>query len=73
MPKHREGPVRHKQTGYYFFDEYVGIGGDSRANLQTSLRNTALLHPSPEVSPVRALWGSGVVGFIKIGILIPGF
>ena len=24
MPKRREGPAKNKQTGYYFFDEYIG-------------------------------------------------
>ena len=30
MPERREGPTRNKQTGYYFFDEYVGIGQDKK-------------------------------------------
>lgn len=30
MPRRREGPTRNKQTGYYFFDEYVGIGDDKK-------------------------------------------
>ena len=30
MPKRREGPTRSKQTGYYRFDEYVGLGRDKR-------------------------------------------
>lgn len=25
MPRHREGPIKNKQTGYYFFDQYVGF------------------------------------------------
>lgn len=28
MPRRREGPIRNKQTGYYFFDSYVGLGPD---------------------------------------------
>lgn len=28
MPRHREGPVRNKQTGFYFFDSYFGLGPD---------------------------------------------
>ncbi|MBN2251478.1 MAG: site-specific integrase [Candidatus Altiarchaeota archaeon] len=28
MPRHREGPVRNVQTGYYFFDSYIGLGPD---------------------------------------------
>lgn len=30
MPKRHEGPVKNAQTGYYFFDNYVGIGADRR-------------------------------------------
>jgi len=30
MPKRREGPTKNKQTGYYFFDQVVGIGDDRR-------------------------------------------
>lgn len=30
MPKRREGPTKNKQTGYYFFDQIVGIGKDRR-------------------------------------------
>lgn len=30
MPRHREGPVKNKQTGYYFFDSYIGLGPDRR-------------------------------------------
>ncbi len=30
MPRRREGPVLSAQTGYYFFDSYVGIGPDRR-------------------------------------------
>ena len=30
MPKRREGPVLNKQTGYYFFDSYVGLGAERR-------------------------------------------
>jgi len=30
MPRRREGPVKNAQTGYYFFDNYVGIGPDRR-------------------------------------------
>lgn len=37
MPKRREGPTRNKQTGYYFFDEYVGIGDDKK-RIRVSLR-----------------------------------
>jgi len=25
MPKRREGQVKNKQTGYYFFNEYLGF------------------------------------------------
>jgi integrase len=30
MPRHREGPVKNKQTGYYFFDSYIGLGPDRK-------------------------------------------
>lgn len=30
MPRRREGPVKNKQTGYYFFDSYVGLGPDRK-------------------------------------------
>ena len=30
MPRRREGPVRNKQTGYYFFDSYIGLGPDRK-------------------------------------------
>ena len=28
MPRRREGPRRDKKTGFYYFDEYVGLGQD---------------------------------------------
>ena len=28
MPKRREGPRRDKKTGFYYFDEYMGLGQD---------------------------------------------
>lgn len=28
MPRRREGPVKNTQTGYYFFDSYIGLGPD---------------------------------------------
>jgi len=31
MPRRREGSVRNKQTGYYFFDSYVGLGPDRQS------------------------------------------
>jgi len=30
MPKRREGPRRDKKTGFYYFDEYVGLGDDKK-------------------------------------------
>jgi len=30
MPKRREGPRRDKKTGFYYFDEYVGLGDDKQ-------------------------------------------
>ena len=36
MPRHREGPVKNKQTGYYFFDSYVGLPPD-RHRIRVSL------------------------------------
>jgi hypothetical protein len=35
-PKRREGPVKSSQTGYYFFDQYIGIG-DSAKRVRVSL------------------------------------
>ena len=29
-PKRREGPTRNQQTGYFYFDQFVGVGQDSR-------------------------------------------
>ncbi|UCC40187.1 MAG: site-specific integrase [Candidatus Aminicenantes bacterium] len=46
MPKRREGPVRNKQTGYYFFDEYVGFKPDKK-RVRVSLRTR---------DPARAQW-----------------
>ena len=37
MPKRREGPVKNKQTGYYFFDQYVGFHPDKK-RIRISLR-----------------------------------
>jgi len=30
MPKRREGPVKNKQTGYYFYDEHMGFPPDKK-------------------------------------------
>ncbi len=30
MPKRQEGPRRDKKTGFYYFDEYVGLGDDKQ-------------------------------------------
>jgi integrase len=46
MPKRREGPIRNKQTGYYFFDEYVGFKPDKK-RIRVSLRTK---------NPARAQW-----------------
>jgi len=46
MPKRREGPVKNKQTDYYFFDEYVGFPPD-RKRVRISLRTK---------DPLRAQW-----------------
>lgn len=46
MPKRHEGPVRNKQTGYYFFDEYVGFKPDKK-RIRVSLRTR---------DPARANW-----------------
>lgn len=40
MPRHREGPVKNAQTGYYFFDSYVDIGPERR-RVRFSLNNTS--------------------------------
>jgi hypothetical protein len=37
MPRRREGPTRLKQTGYYFFDEYIGFPPD-RKRVRVSLK-----------------------------------
>jgi len=37
MPRRREGPVKNKQTGYFFFDEYVGFPPDKK-RIRISLR-----------------------------------
>jgi integrase len=37
MPRRREGPTKLKQTGYYFFDEYVGFPPD-RKRIRYSLK-----------------------------------
>ena len=41
MPKRREGPVKNAQIGYYFFDNYVGIGPD-RLRVRFSLHTQDL-------------------------------
>jgi integrase len=46
MPRRREGPVRNKQTAYYFFDEYVGFKPDKK-RVRVSLRTK---------DPARAQW-----------------
>ncbi len=46
MPRRREGPVKNKQTGYYFFDEYVGFPPDKKRT-QISLRTK---------DPTKAQW-----------------
>jgi len=37
MPRRRESPVKNRQTGYYFFDEYVGFPPDKK-RVRISLR-----------------------------------
>jgi hypothetical protein len=39
MPHRREDPVKNAQTGYYFFDNYVGIGPERR-RIRVSLDTT---------------------------------
>jgi integrase len=46
MPRHREGPTKNQQTGYYYFDQYVGLGPDRR-RLRISLGTK---------DPARAQW-----------------
>ena len=46
MPKRREGPVKNKQTDYYFFDEYVGFPPE-RKRVRISLRTK---------DPLKAHW-----------------
>ena len=37
MPKRREGPTKNKQTGYYFFDNFIGFPPDKK-RIRVSLR-----------------------------------
>ena len=37
MPRRREGPTKNQQTGYYFFDEYVGFPPEKK-RIRISLR-----------------------------------
>ena len=46
MPRRREGPVKNKQTGYFFFDEYVGFPPDKK-RIRISLRTK---------DPAKAQW-----------------
>ena len=46
MPRCREGPVKNKQTGYFFFDEYVGFPPDKK-RIRISLRTK---------DPTKAQW-----------------
>ena len=46
MPKRREGPVRHKISGAYFFDQYIGFGKDKK-RYRYSLKTT---------DPEKARW-----------------
>jgi len=39
MPKRREGPAKNKQTGYYFFDEYIGYA-PNKQRVRFSLRTS---------------------------------
>jgi len=39
MPRRREGPIRNKQTGYYFFDEYIGYA-PNKHRIRFSLRTS---------------------------------
>ena len=44
MPRRREGPVKNKQTGYFFFDEFIGFKPDkkrARISLRTKDPNKA--------------------------------
>ena len=46
MPRRREGPVKNKQTGYFFFDEYIGFPPDKK-RIRISLRTK---------DPAKAQW-----------------
>lgn len=46
MPKRREGPTSNKQTGYYFFDEYIGFP-PNKHRVRFSLRTK---------DPLKAKW-----------------
>jgi hypothetical protein len=48
MPSRREGPTKLKQTGYYFFDEYIGfsllgMGGTNCPIFLTASSRTSML------------------------------
>lgn len=55
MTKRREGPNRNKQTNYYFFDEYVGIGQDKK-RIRFSLKTKILTKPNDINSRYLLLW-----------------
>jgi integrase len=48
MPSRREGPTKNKQTGYYFFDEYIGFP-PSRKRVRYSLK-------TKDPAKARFLW-----------------
>lgn len=41
MPCRREGPIKNKQTGFYYFDQYIGFGNE-RQRVRISLGTTDL-------------------------------
>jgi len=41
VPRLREGPIKDKQTGFFYFDQYIGFG-DERKRVRISLGTTDL-------------------------------
>ncbi len=78
MPRRREGPSLNKQTGYYFFDSYVGLGPDRkrvRFTLYTQDRGRAQFLFEFECKRVRAeyygLEGPKEMAPVSLGEIVP--
>jgi len=49
MPRRREGPVKNKQTGYYYLDIFVGFGPDKkRIRFRIDFAAIVCKHRTPE-------------------------